>query len=1131
MGKYREELIEWLATPGGDAEKSFVHRHWHGLSIKPISIPFMDSMPEVIRQYPRPVRRDMEVEVTAHIRALQAQGWLKYATEGSYASPTSYLRKPSGKLRMVIDLRKVNKHIKPSTVPQPHVLATLQRLQGFSDFTDMDWVTAYHQVPLDDLSQERLAMTTPVGLFRPRFLPEGVSVGSGIMMAVVYAIFQDFEEWLIAIHDNILIAAHGPEDMATKIKRVFRRCAEVGVQLNIKKCHFGVKSLNFFGYVVQAGSYRIEDERIEDILQIPFPKTKKQVQRYIGMCVFVSPFIPFFVEAFTKLYDMIKDGFKFDETTWQTDYHTAFLESKQSLQRAATIHYPDRDLEWILRTDASNVAIGAVLLQLMPVDTLTPEQLAQAEKEQLVREDNTVACPLAFISKKLSDAATRWTTTEQELFAIVHAFVKLQHMVAGKTIIVETDHRNIVALAESNLATSDRCRRWTEYLTGQQYVIRHIAGVKNITADYLSRFHDPMPPTVAGDGIAVILTMLHADEEENRVQHNSTGYLHAIMYSGDTDSDDEELPALCAIEQLPAPTTYDEAIREVHYSRTGHHGAKSTWKEVKRRFPNADIPFNAVQKIVEDCGICAKIRDVPSDPQAMVRALPTYHARAMTNVDILTLTTDKHGYRYCIVFINMFTKYTLIYPTKTKEAREVAMAMLKHASTVGITEAFMSDNGKEFAAAVTQELTNILDATWTFTLAYRPQANGTVERQNGEILRCLRVLLAYQDTWNIWSEPAVIALVQLHLNTRIHGTTGYAPVELMFGTAARQYQPSPNALRQAENPDLYEFNQALERIQAATRDNIIVSQLPRLRNQPPIITTFSKGDLVLRNPRKHTGAVTMRDNKLEPTNRGPYVVLEQARTGDDISNTVHVHEVNDTDKEHYYHASTLKIFPGSLAEAKEAAKQDNMEFTIVRIIATQGNPRNRDEFEVIAELEDGSQLTLPYIEARFTEAFQDYCEKLVIGKQLSLTNEELTEFARQNTPAEGQSLQQYMASLPEQQQIHQADRVYITVYWWANTTWSIHDNETLLPPEIRNREPLLLAIVKKFTRTRIDMEIPSLAKITSKTTKPYVIALSWPNFLLFTTREENIRESSVILTHQLLQKCELQATLQRAAGL
>ena len=1131
MGELRDEWIQWLATPGGDAEQCFVHKYWHGLSIKPVSIPFLDSLPEAIRQPPRPVRRDLEKEVTEHIRALAMQGWLLYATTGSYGSPTSYLRKPSGKLRMVTDLRKVNKHIRPSTVPQPHVLSTLQRLQGFTIFTDMDWVTAYHQIPLDELSQERLAMTTPIGLYRPRFLPEGVSVGSGIMMAVVYATFQDFEEWLIAIHDNILIAAHNPRDMMDKLKRVFKRCAEVGVQLNVKKCHFGVSSLEFFGYVVQPGSYRIDDSRIQDILQIPFPKTKKQVQRYIGMCVFCSPFIPFFVEKFTLLYDMIKDGFSFEEKTWTTDYRAAFLESKQSMQKAATIHYPDRELEWILRTDASNVAVGAVLLQLMPVDTLTSTQRAQAEKENLVREDGTVACPLAFISKKLSDPATRWTTTEQELFAIIHAFVKLNHMLAGKTVIVETDHRNIVALAESSLATSDRCRRWTEFLTSQQYVIRHIAGVKNITADYLSRFHETIPAHIAGDGIAVILTMLQADQDEHRGQHRSTSYLHSIMYAEHTDTDEEEMPSLCAIGTIPAPTTYDEAIREVHYSKLGHHGAKATWKEVKKRFPNADIPFIAVQKIVQDCEVCAKIRDVPGDPQAMIRALPTYHARAMTNVDILTLTTDKHGFRYCIVFVNTFTKYTLIFPTKTKEARETAMAMLNYAATVGITETFISDNGPEFAAEVTQELTKILGAAWTFTLAYRPQANGIVERQNGEILRCLRVLLSYQDTWNAWSEPAVIALVQLHLNTRIHGTTGYAPVELMFGTMARQYQPSPNALRQAENPDLYGFNQALERIHAATRENILASQLPRLRNQPAVRTTFSPGDLVLRNPRKHTGAVTMRGNKLEPTNLGPYVVIEQERTGEDISNSVHVYEINDAAKEHVFHASTLKIFPGTLEEGKEAAKQDKLEFSITRFITLQGNPRKRDELEAIAELEDGSQLTLPYSEARFTEAFDDYCEKLVIGKQLSLTNEEITEFTKENSPMDGQTLTQYIQSLPEDQHIQVKDRVYITLYWWANTSWSIHDDPNLLPPEVRNREPLLLAIVKKFTRTKIDIEIPSLAKITTKTTKPYIIALSWPNFLLFTTREQNIRDLSIIMTHELLEKCDLQETLQRAAGL
>jgi hypothetical protein len=110
-------------------------------------------------------------------------------------------------------------------------------------------------------------------------------------------------------------------------------------------------------------------------------------------------------------------------------------------------------------------------------------------------------------------------------------------------------------------------------------------------------------------------------------------------------------------------------------------------------------------------------------------------------VDVTTITRDKYGMLYIFVFINTFTKYTLLYPSKDKEAKSVAIAMLQHAAVVGIIECFWSDNGPEFTAQVTQEMSNILLAHWTYTLAYRPQANGVVGRQNKEIMSRIRVLL------------------------------------------------------------------------------------------------------------------------------------------------------------------------------------------------------------------------------------------------------------------------------------------------------------------------------------------------------------------------------------------------------
>jgi len=70
-------------------------------------------------------------------------------------------------------------------------------------------------------------------------------------------------------------------------------------------------------------------------------------------------------------------------------------------------------------------------------------------------------------------------------------------------------------------------------------------------------------------------------------------------------------------------------------------------------------------------------------------------------------------------------------------------------------------------------LAQMMGSVWQYTLTYRPQANGIVERGKSEILKSVRVLLNWQDTWKRWSHPTVISLTQLAINTRVRGTTQY----------------------------------------------------------------------------------------------------------------------------------------------------------------------------------------------------------------------------------------------------------------------------------------------------------------------------------------------------------------------
>ena len=169
-----------------------------------------------------------------------------------------------------------------------------------------------------------------------------------------------------------------------------------------------------------------------------------------------------------------------------------------------------------------------------------------------------------------------------------------------------------------------------------------------------------------------------------------TAYSIAALLS-DTEENDNSNAMIQAI--AAEPTNLWEAIKQVHAQKTGHRGVKSTWEECQRTYPNAHITFQAVKNFVQDCPTCAKIRDTPQDQHALVKALPVYHARAVTHVDVLTLPLDTHNNRYCFVYVNAFTKYTLIYPAKDKTAESTAITMLQHDAVVGITECIWTDNG------------------------------------------------------------------------------------------------------------------------------------------------------------------------------------------------------------------------------------------------------------------------------------------------------------------------------------------------------------------------------------------------------------------------------------------------------
>ena len=178
------------------------------------------------------------------------------------------------------------------------------------------------------------------------------------------------------------------------------------------KSWLGFREVNFFGYVCRHKSYQVSPDKKEALGNIPMPTTTKQARSLLGKGVFFSGFTPRYSDLVAHLTGLTKKTFNWDKTTWKYDYEAEYDAFIKGLQDACELYYPDYSMDWILRTDASEVGVGAVLLQ---------QKILDSDQGQLQ--------PIAFVSKKFSEQAQRWATIEQEAFGIYYTYIPLSLLI------------------------------------------------------------------------------------------------------------------------------------------------------------------------------------------------------------------------------------------------------------------------------------------------------------------------------------------------------------------------------------------------------------------------------------------------------------------------------------------------------------------------------------------------------------------------------------------------------------------------------------------------------------------------------------------------------------------------------
>lgn len=852
-----EEIINKYGVLFGEFDQE-------GLRVKPMEIKLKPGR-QLNPQTCRYVKPEISKLLKDELDRMVEQKILKPTNSASVASPLVIVPKRDGTIRIAVDYRHLNDNLIPFAGAIPDMKSMFQYLAGNRFFAKLDNLWGYHQLRIAEEDQELTTIITPFGLYKWTRCPFGISTAPGVYQdRMAHVILRDHvTKGCLVYIDDTIVYGKTEEEFLKHLEEVLQSMVKFNVRLKPAKCSFGCSEVEFLGHIFNGQGYHLSERRKMSITQLKEPTTFTQLKSMLGMVNYFRNFIPDLSRLLIPLTDLTK-GRKKGKLDLTDEARVAIEKVKEAVVNAGVLRFLQRDGRIKLYTDASQEGIAGVLTQV---------------------QEETKEYPIMFVSKKLTEVASRWSTIEQECYAIFYCITQLKSFLYGRHFTVVTDHRNLLFLKKS---TIPKIVRWRLQLQEFSFNIEHIDGADNVVADALSR-----------------LCMITAvTEEESNGNHV-------------------------------------DVMKSFHNCYVGHHGVSRMMKileEANIKWPNMR---RDVTQFVKNCLVCQKIKTQPVPQVNLVqRTLQGRYPMEHVAVDTIgPLTEDQDGHRYILVIIDEYSKYCELYATKTVQAQEYVRCLVNHVATFGMMKRVRSDGGTQFTARVCEQLAAGLGYEHHVILPYHPQANGIVERRNGEVMKHLRAIvleMRVKDKWSQW-----LPIAQRILNTAFDRSIGTYPYRLIFGDRLRLREELQVNMDNMEGIEVEEYiqrlNVAIEEYSELSRRYREIQRKRREDAWRQIDASnakeFKVGEYVLVTyPSRPV-------SKLNAIYRGPLLIVEKVR--DDIVRCLDL-----VSKKHIeFHVDRLRI----LHVANDVMPDELLELAAADV----------DEFEVEEILEHRGDWTKP----------------------------------------------------------------------------------------------------------------------------------------------------------------------------
>jgi transposase InsO family protein len=762
-------------------------------------------------------------------------------SESPWSSPLHLVRKKNNGWRPCGDYRALNARTVPDQYPVRHIQDFAYLLAGKTVFSTIDLIKAYNQIRVYGPDIPKTSITTPFGMFEFPFMTFGLRNAAQTFQRFMDELLRGFD-FAYGYLDDILISSSSEIEHGEHLNQLFKRLQDYGVLINTSKCVFGQPEVTFLGYSVSADGIRPLDSKVQAINDFPAPQTIKQLRRYLGMLNFYRRFVPGAARILVPLTALLAGDPKGSTSIdWTPALREAFNESKSCLSNATLLAHPDSKAELALQTDASDIAIGAVL-----------QQLKRGSWE-----------PLAFFSKKLNPAQQKYSPYDRELLAIYEAIKYFRYMVEASSFTILTDHKPLTFAFKTN---RDKCSprqfRYLDFISQFSTDIRFVPGRDNIVADTLSRIEEL---EVSFDYQSLAQAQSTDTELLGLLEGGSSLRLEKINIPGSSSQ------VFCDVSistSSPRPYVTPSFRRRIFDSlhSLSHPGSKATVRLLTERFVWPGIRKDC-RTWAKECPQCQRSKVTRHTSAPLVEFnLPSSRFRHV-HIDLVGPLPLSSGFRYCLTIVDRFTRWPEAYPLQDITADSCASAFIEGwIARFGCPERITTDRGRQFESQLFNKISALVGATHLTTTAYHPAANGLVERLHRQLKAAIMCHATTQ-----WTE--VLPLVLLGIRSAWKEDLKGSPAELVYGEPLTL----PSQFFSTSTPAL------LDPVDFASR---LRSYMNKLAPQPTSWHTSSSRPFYIPKDLQYSEYVFLRQGperrSLEAPYQGPFKVLRRSSKAYDI---------------------------------------------------------------------------------------------------------------------------------------------------------------------------------------------------------------------------------------------------------